>query len=275
MRILEVIEMALVGIFSDPELSRQLVLKGGTAMHLFEKMDERLSTDVDFSSREGLAEAAIFFDRMKQVLTAAYEPSGLDLFDFQYQRRPKESKKRPQWWGGWACKFKLSPHSDRHLKPEQRRRQALIPEGTPSSIIDIEISDREYVGKPRHKTLHGVKINGYTLALLVVEKLRAICQQHPDYPHRGQKNRARDLVDIFHLTRDHQTVAFLEECKRELPKSFEVKEVDVGLLRGLHEDDFVEMLRAGFPQVRDTLQGSVYPFETYLEYIRDFVSKIT
>lgn len=275
MHILEVIETALVGIFSDPELSKQLVLKGGAAMHLFEKRDERLSTDVDFSSRAILEDAKAFFDRMQRVLTAAYKPSGFDLFDFRYERRPKESQKRPQWWGGWACGFKLSPHKDKHLKPEQRRRQALIPEDATSSVIDIEISDREYVGKPRHKTIHGVKINGYTRALLVVEKLRAICQQHPDYLHRGQKNRTRDLVDIYHMTREHQTEEFLEECRQELPKSFEAKEVDVGLLRGLNEDDFVDMLRSGFPQVRDTLQGTVYPFETYLEYIRDFVRKIT
>jgi len=275
MHILEIIEIALVGIFSDSELSKQLVLKGGAALHFFEKIDERLSTDVDFSSRMGLQEKERFFDRLQHILTQAFEEHGLDLIDFKYQRRPRESRDRPDWWGGWLSGFKLSPHADRKLSPEKRRKQALIPQGTPSSVINIEISDHEYVGRTRHTTIKGVKINGYSRALLVVEKLRAVCQQHPDYPYRGKKNRTRDLVDIYHLTKDHQTEGFLEECKRELPKSFAAKEVDVGFLKALYDEAFVEMLRDGFPQVKDTLKGSAYPFETYLEYVRMLISKIS
>jgi len=272
MRIEEVIDISIVGIFSDKYLSDRLVLKGGAALRLMENLDERLSTDMDFSTREAMD--GKLFDRLEKVLARTFKRHKYDVIDFKPMRKPKESRDRPKWWGGWRCGFKLSQMDKHNLSAERRRKQALIPEGSNSSVVEIEISEYEYCGRVRHKKIKGVRINGYSRPLLVVEKLRAICQQHPSYKYRTKKNRARDLVDIYHLTKDHRTERFLKECRTELPESFEAKEVDVDFLDALNEEKFSDTLRAGFPQVEDDLKDRPYPFETYLEYVRDLVNKI-
>jgi predicted nucleotidyltransferase component of viral defense system len=276
MHIKNVIELVLVGIFSDSYLSKHVFLKGGSALIFLEKIDERKSTDVDLSTPDSIKDyEETFFERIKKVLTREFKKHNYDVIDFKYYRKPKERRGRPEWWGGWNCEFKLCAAEHRKLSDERRRKRALIPEGSNTSKIEIQISEHEYCGKARSRTIKGVKINGYTRALLVVEKLRAICQQHPDYKFRMRRNRVRDVVDIYHLTRDHQGDKFLKECKAELPKAFAAKEVDTAFLKALFDDEFVDMLKAGFPQVQDTLKGTVYPVDTYIEYLRDFVRKIT
>lgn len=276
MHIKDILELELIGIFSDPYLSKHVFLKGGAALIFLEKIDERKSTDVDLSTPDSIKDhEKTFFARIEKVLEQEFRKHNYDVIDFKYYRKPKERRGRPEWWGGWNCEFKLCADEHRNLSHERRRKRALIPEGTNSSKIEIQISEHEYCGRTRGKTIKGVKINGYTRALLVVEKLRAICQQHPDYKYRMRRNRVRDVVDIYHLTKDNQDERFLKECKTELPKAFAAKEVDTAFLEALFDGEFVDMLRAGFPQVEDTLKGKAYPFDTYVEFLRAFVRKIT
>ena len=274
--ITDILELELVGIFSDPYLSKHVFLKGGAALIFLEKIDERKSTDVDLSTPDSIKDhEKTFFERIEKVLEQEFRKHNYDVIDFKHDRKPKERRDRPEWWGGWNCEFKLCAAEHRKLSDERRRKRALIPEGSNSSKIEIQISEHEYCGTARSRTIKGVKINGYTRALLVTEKLRAICQQHPDYKYRLKRNRVRDVVDIYHLTKDHQGDKFLKECKTELPKVFAAKQVDTAFLEALFDEGFVDTLRAGFPQVADTLKGTVYPVDTYIEYLRAFVRKIT
>lgn len=277
MNIKDIIELELVGIFSDAYLSKHVFLKGGAALMFLEKIDARKSTDVDLSTPESISDhEKTFFQSVEKVMQRVFKGHDYDVIDFKHYRRPKEGRNRPEWWSGWNCEFKLCAHEHRKLSLESRRRRALIPEGTNSSKIEIQISEHEYCGHVHSRMIQGVKVNGYTRALLVVEKLRAICQQHPDYKFKVRRNRVRDVIDIYHLTTDHQSDRFLKECKSELPKTFKAKEVDPAFLDALFNNkEFVDNLRAGFPQVADTLTGRAYPFDTYLEYLRAFIKKIT
>lgn len=49
MRIDEAISETIFAIYRTPEVSRQLFLKGGSAMRLFDNLKSRLSIDADFS----------------------------------------------------------------------------------------------------------------------------------------------------------------------------------------------------------------------------------
>ena len=124
---------------------------------------------------------------MGKRLVAAFGQQGYDVIDFKASKRPKRLRDGfPEWWGGWACEFKLVGREHRKKTLETRRKNALIPEGANSSKIMMDLSEHEYCGKRRAKTLRGARITAYSREMLILEKLRAICQQHPDYPYRQQ-----------------------------------------------------------------------------------------
>jgi hypothetical protein len=158
---------------------------------------------------------------------------------------------------------------------ETRRRNALIPEGSNSPKIQIDLSENEYCGMSRTKTIHGTKIRAYSREMLVLEKMRAICQQHPKYPYRQQmKNRARDFYDIHGLTVDASD-EFIQRCRRHLNAVFDAKEVPLWLLGALWDDDaFVDEFRRGFDQVKDTVRGRLDDFDVYLEHTRFLIQDI-
>jgi hypothetical protein len=274
MQIEEVITEAVLAVYSVPELAEHVYLKGGAALRLLDELNTRLSIDADFSLDHPLKNPGEFFGTIQQSLIQRFEPYQFDILDFRFRRKPEKAHPdKPDWWGGWICEFKLCPVSFRKEPLETRRRNALVPEGTKKSTIPLDISDHEYCGKGRRKNVGGVEIHGYTRELLVLEKLRAICQQHPDYPYNKDKNRARDFYDILQLTQNADE-AFLKNCHEEIEKVFAAKEVPLLILNALWDEDFTDTFARGFDQVRETVQGTPYPFDTYLEHARFLVMDI-
>jgi len=276
MKIEEVITEAIVSICGSTMLSQLLILKGGGAMRLFDGLDARLSIDADFSVKDTLADSDAVFEEMSRCLSKAFRVRGYDLLDFKATRRPRTRRKGfPVWWGGWACEFKLVDREHRQKSLKTRRRNALIPEGSNSPKIAIDLSEHEYCGKQRAKVLHGAKIRAYSREMLVLEKLRAICQQHLDYPYRQEtRNRARDFYDIRSLTIEIDD-EFVRRCQFHMGAVFRAKEVPLWILRALWEDDaFVDEFHRGFDQVRDVVRGPVASFNVYLEHVRFLVKDI-
>ena len=276
MKIEEVITQTIVSIYSSARLSKLLILKGGGAMRLFDGLDARLSIDADFSVKGALGETDPTFREMCRCLSETFGAQGYDLVDFKATRRPKRARKDfPEWWGGWACEFKLVGRRHRRKSVETKRRNALIPEGSNSPKIVIDLSEHEYCGKQRARTLRGTRIHAYSREMLVLEKLRAICQQHPEYRYRQQtKNRARDFYDIHSLTVDIDNT-FIHRCQFHLEAVFRAKEVPLWILHALWEGDvFIDEFRRGFDQVKGTVRGNVADFDVYLEHVRFLVKDI-
>jgi hypothetical protein len=249
-------------------------LKGGSAMRLFDNLTSRLSIDADFSVEDIIYDDKMFFAAIKSSVETSFHNLRLYIIDFKIKRKPKNKKKnKPDWWGGWSCEFKLVSHDHRGKSIEAKRRNALIPEGANSSKIIMDISEHEYCGKKRTKNFHGIKILGYSRELLVLEKIRAICQQHPNYAYRLSKNRARDFYDIYELTVDVDD-NFANRCKHHIEKVFKAKEVPLEILKSLWMDDFIDEQRRGFDQVKNTVSGGVKNFDVYVEYLRFLVKDI-
>ncbi len=276
MTIEEVLREVIIAIYSRHRLAKLLILKGGSAMRMFDDLSSRLSFDADFSIEEPLEQVAPVKKEMKKCLIAQFAGHGFDLIDFHFDRRPKVAKKHlPEWWGGWACEFKLVARKHRGKSLDAKRRYALKPEPSPSPKITIDLSEHEYCGKRRTKIVDGSKIQAYAPEMLVLEKLRAVCQQHPEYPYRQQsKNRARDFYDIYMLTLEADK-DFIARCEHHLKFVFAAKEVGLWLLRSLWDDeDFIDEFRRGFALVKDAVSGSVEEFDTYLEHVRFLVKDI-
>jgi predicted nucleotidyltransferase component of viral defense system len=276
MKIEDVITEVIVAIYSRPTLSKLLILKGGSAMRMFDDQTARLSIDADFSIEDMLTDSAPVFREMKRSFADTFSLHGFDLIDFYAIRKPKKlGQGFPEWWGGWACDFKLVDKKHRNKTKETRRRNALIPEGSNSSRIKIDLSEHEYCGKRRTKTIRGSRIQAYSPEMIVLEKLRAICQQHPEYPYRQEmNNRARDFYDIHCLTVEASD-AFIQRCQRHLKAVFAAKEVPLWILGALWDDDaFVDEFRRGFDQVKDTVRGRLDEFDVYLEHARFLIQDI-
>lgn len=274
MKIDEVIKETIIAIYSDPAPSINLFLKGGSAMRLFDNLTSRLSIDVDFSIDAAVDDETSFFNDMESKIGKRFCELEFDIIDFNWKKKPrKKSKGQPDWWGGWAFQFKIVSFVHREKTLEARRRNALIPEGANSSKITVEISEHEYCKNGRTKSINGVEILGYSRELIVLEKIRAICQQHPDYLYKSSKNRARDFYDIYELTADVDD-DFAHRCSHHLEKVFNAKGVSLEILKFLWVEDFIDIQRKGFDQVRNTVQGKVHDFDVYVENLRFLVKEI-
>jgi predicted nucleotidyltransferase component of viral defense system len=274
MRIADVIDESILAIFMDEILSENMVLKGGSAIRLLEQDRSRLSIDADFSVRNSIQEEAPFFERINQTLSRRFTGLGYVVFDFHVISRPRQVKSgHPVWWKGWQCEFKLISKSHSKLSLEAKRRHAFIPEGSNSSKVVIDVSEHEYCGADQKKRIRGIVVHGYSKELLILEKLRAICQQHPEYPYHSNKNRARDFYDIHRLCQgldEHLIV----RCRKHLKAVFDAKEVPIALLKAIWDENFLETQRHGFAQVVDTTGKRLPEFDVYVERLRYIVLQV-
>ena len=276
MKIDDVITETILAIYQDAALSTVLFLKGGSAMRIFDNLTSRLSIDADFSIENtiGKENESKFFSAIRTNVEKRFKKLNFEIIDFKWGPKPKKlSKEKPEWWGGWSCEFKLVAFEHREKALPAKRRNALIPGGANSSKIVLDISEHEYCGKARRKTILGVKIHGYSRELLVVEKIRAICQQHPDYAYRLSKNRARDFYDIYELT-SHMDDDFPRRCSDQIENVFKAKGVSLQFLGAFWNDDFIDEQRRGFDQVKDTVSGALQEFDVYVENLRFLVKEI-
>ncbi len=140
---------------------------------------------MDFSVPEKIDEFELYFEKFQETVEAKFLSIDYLVFDFKYSRKPrKRNENTPDFWAGWAIEFKLIEKNKSGYPIEKMRREAIIPVGGSSSKVKIDLSEYEYCGSvEKIKIGSEVEISVYSRVLLVLEKLRAICQQHPNYPH--------------------------------------------------------------------------------------------
>jgi predicted nucleotidyltransferase component of viral defense system len=272
MTIQDVIKECVIALFSNKSLKDSLVLKGGAALSLSEKLYNRLSTDIDFSVESDIAKPETFFKKTESALKSRFKRHDLEVFDFKYEKRPrKRSTQKPHTWGGWLVTFKQIKQGRKFKTIEQKRREAIIPEGHNSSKINLEFSEHEYCGLTRQFKLGGILVKAYDPVILVVEKLRAICQQHASYPHSRAKNRARDYFDIYELVKKHRSDRFFKKIKNHIEPVFDAKQVDTGTIQKIFETDFLEFQENGFEAVKDVVSevpGGIQEFDFYVDQLK-------
>lgn len=274
-----VIETSLAAIFAKDIFSRSIYLKGGQALRIKENLKNRFSADMDFSSSGSVSNEEAFFEMMLSALSVEFFRLGFYLFDFKYLRRPKFKEDGvPDFWSGWGVEFKLVEESKRNEPIEKIRREALIPMGTQSPKITIDISEYEYCGSVDKVKVKGVDVNVYSRSLLLLEKIRAICQQHPDYPYKDVHQRSRDYYDIESLwskvLKEGDPELFLNDCAKHIKNVFKAKGVSLDILEKIFVSDFVEVQKSGWGAVEQTVTGKIQSFDYYNESLSRLVSDI-
>ena len=277
----EVVWKILIAIYSHDVLSEKMYLKGGQALRLIHGLKSRLSRDSDFSFSDKIDKEKIFFKYLESAIREEFLKSRLYVIDFKPTRKPKIKKtEAPDFWGGWAVEFKLITKEQLSLSEARRSSSAIVPEGFLTNKIPIDISEMEYCESFETIKVRSVEVKVYSKPLLVLEKLRAICQSHPGYKYRiTQSNRARDFYDIEQIytkvLNEGEINNFFKELSKHIVKVFEAKNVPLSLIDScLNNDDFLKSQEIGWEEVKSTVKGLNQNFSYYVQTIKDIVKKM-
>lgn len=271
-------------ICADPVLARRLVLKGGSAIEMIYGMNARTSIDLDFSIEGDFSppELPDVEARITRVLEARCDRLGIRVFDLVLAPRPPEvSADLAHFWGGYRVRFKLIPSAtaDRLGSDiEALRRNAIAVGPAQRKTFDIDISRHEICPESQAHPLGEVTVLAYSPRLIVAEKLRAICQQHPEYRRTvrspGGQPRSRDFFDIHHLIDGFSLVLTTRDFLDLVERVFRAKHVPMPLLWRMSESR--EFHRTDFQALLDTVApgASVLTFDEYFDYTIALVGRL-
>jgi len=279
----EVKRLVIISMFSDDELMDVLVLKGGNALDLIYGISPRASVDIDFSIESEFQEDELEKIQMKiqEALSVTFGEKDLVVFDVKMKQKPRTiSRNLADFWGGYEIEFKIiekEKHDSLSTNLEKLRRNALMVGGG-KSRIKIDISKYEFCRDKEEKDLDGYTIYVYSPEMLVIEKLRATCQQTKEYCKIVKTHkpiaRARDFFDIAvtveHFSIDlstHDNLRLLEAvfAAKKVPLSF------LGLIR-----NYRELHRSDFAAVLDTVKPGedIQDFDFYFDYVVGIVEEL-
>lgn len=272
----EIRRLVIVAMFSDDVLITRLVLKGGNALELVHRVLTRGSIDVDMSIEGEYGDLSDLRERIFRALRHEFAAAGYVVFDETFGVVPPERGENTKpWLSGYYAEFKfieagLADSLDRDLGRMRRQAQTINPQHRRK--FRVEISKHEYCeGKVRAK-LNGRTIYVYTEEMCVIEKLRAICQQMPEYARTNPTPRARDFYDIYATVTRRGLDLSLPENLELVRHIFRAKRVPLSLLARIEEGR--EFHRPDWDAVRDTVQGQVLSFDVYFDFVLEEVSKL-
>ncbi|MHA1666578.1 MAG: nucleotidyl transferase AbiEii/AbiGii toxin family protein [Candidatus Thorarchaeota archaeon] len=265
----------LKALYRDEFLYARIVLKGGNALALIYQVGNRSSLDLDFSIDKDFEDIEFVSDRIYRALISTFEPEGVHVFDYSFDAKPKVTTE--DWWGGYRAEFKLIPKdladSLNFDIDHLRRRSLLVDTGSQKRKFSIEISKFEYIKDAQVVSYEGTEILVYTPVLLAVEKLRALLQQHKDYPKisaKAKRSRARDLYDIWAIC-DYFAIK-LEAFLETVESVFSAKNVSMELLNKL--DQTKELHFASWSDVEISVEDSLEDFDYYFEFVNKSAKRL-
>ncbi|OZI62692.1 nucleotidyl transferase AbiEii/AbiGii toxin family protein [Bordetella genomosp. 11] len=274
--------LVVKAILSDDTLFENLVLKGGNAIDLIHQITARASVDIDFSMPGDFPGGGDELRRrVDGALRRIFSMAGYRVFDLKMLEKPEHlSEDMAGFWGGYCFEFKLiseALHKQHGPNVDALRKYALNLGQGKKFLIDV--SRHEYVEHKRSMEFEGYIIYVYSPEMIVCEKLRAICQQMPEYGpiiHRGRPGsaRARDFVDVYYLTKMLDLNVTTDEYRTVIAEMFERKRVPLSLLGRIR--DYREFHRADFAAVQATMSPNLAleDFDTYFDFTLDLVAQL-
>lgn len=281
--------LAIIALASDDFLMETLVLKGGNAIDLLQSRSEkklsRASFDLDFSMETDFEDLSEISTRIEKTIITTFAENDLEVFDYKFSPKPKIiSQGLKDFWGGYFIEFKAITRTEfERLEGnlEKIRRGAISIRPNQSSKIEIEISKYEYVRDKIEMKLDGYSFFIYSPQMIVFEKLRAICQQLPDYgkivPSHKPRPRGRDFYDILIICEMHEIDVTSADSWELISSIFEAKKVPLSFLKEFETN--ADIHRQDWQNVIDTLPASerkeVKPFDHYLKFVVDLYKPLT
>jgi hypothetical protein len=265
--------LAITAIFSDDFLLETLALKGGNALSLVHRISTRVSLDLDFSIENDFKDINDVKRRIFSSIERRFALANLAVIDLGFKENPKNT--RGKRWGGYVVEFKVVTKevATRSTRQEDLRKGAL-PIGREPKSIRIEISKFEFCGACESVTFDDFTIRVYSVALIVIEKLRAICQQMPAYPLRVHPApRAKDFFDIYSSVESRNLDLATEHCGDLAKSVFAAKDVPLDLLLDIasqadfHRSDWASVMRTVTPPPENG-------FQFYFDYVTTLATRL-
>lgn len=255
----EIRDTVILSIFGEDELYDKLTLKGGNALAV-QGVNTRASQDIDLSISNNISmDEKTYKPIFQKTLEEGFLERGLKIINFSFKAKPRSKNEIVQAhndnpknfnkivWGGYHIKFGIMELS----KYEKLKKQNIKNLGAHAlntfqnkKNIEIDLSRGEYTDNREAKILDGYTIFVYTPLMIIYEKIRASCQQLPEYKINGNKVRARDLFDIYNLIISNENLK--EEV--ENPNNFYILK-NMFILKGVSID-----LLNKFPNYKETLR---------------------
>lgn len=272
MELVEIRWTILKAIAADDYLVEHLVLKGGNALELVHHIGSRASVDLDFSIATDFENPDEVKGRLERSLRDRFDAEGQVVFDFSFGPRPTD-RERGTPWGGYTALFKVISGdlaSSLEHSIEDMRRQATAVGPSQQRKFRFEISAFEHVSGRVETEVDHFTCYVYSLEMIVAEKLRAICQQAPNYEKRAHPTpRARDFYDI-HAAIVEGGVSFESSSVQTLVvEMFASKEVPLELIGRLDEQR--DFHRTEWPAVVNAVSVTLRDFDYYFDYILEEV----
>jgi predicted nucleotidyltransferase component of viral defense system len=263
--------IAITAVFSDDYFFERVVLKGGNALSLALGISGRTSLDLDFSIENDFDNVADAERRLLIALERRFATVGLVVFDFAFGARPFAPKEGAPFWGGYVAEFKLMTDELFGDDRQARARQSLVIGPENQRKFMIELSKFEYTKGKLTREIDNFDIYVYAPEMIAIEKLRAICQQMPEYElNRTPCARARDFFDIHLIVSETGVNLESPENKELLQHIFEAKDVPLHLLqliarhREFHRPDW-DSVRSSI--VHDDLKEFYFYFDFVLKQV--------
>ena len=267
-------KLVIIAMFSDDDLMERLVLKGGNLLDIVYRISTRASVDVDFSIEGEFDELETFSRRIENALGRTFAEAGYEAFDIRIREVPSPlSDEMRDFWGGYRIEFKIIERERyEQLKDDidaLRRQAAGVGRGG-STKFSVQISKHEYCRPKQPQQFEGYTVYVYSPEMTVSEKLRAICQQMPEYVATVKSHpsaRARDFVDI-HTIGENFAIDFRDEDFQQIVREmFAIKRVPLNLIRAIK--DFRDYHRQDFAAVEATIKPDVQleDFDFYFDYV--------
>jgi Nucleotidyl transferase AbiEii toxin, Type IV TA system len=269
MDLADIRRLVIVAVFSDDVLFSRLVLKGGNAISLVYGYGTRGSLDVDFSIDGDFDDLEDAARRIEAGLTDRFRAAGYVLFDYKFASRPLVAGSKGDRWGGYRAQFKIIER-DKYEKLggnlEAARLDATIIGPLQKRNFTIDLSKWEFCAGKVYTQLQDYTIYVYTPIMLVLEKIRAICQQMAEYELRAEKSaRARDFYDVYVLMSEGEIDLATPDALELTRQIFAAKNVPLDLIGKLSSQR--EFHRPDWPSVQDTVGGDLESFDFYFDFV--------
>lgn len=267
--------LVIMSLVSEDELMEVLVLKGGNAISIAHGVGNRGSADIDFSMEDNFADVDATFEKIEAALIHLFAEEGLHVFDVRWELRPSNlSDELKAFWGGYSLEFKIAEAAKARQyrgRADRFHTQALALDERQSKIFSVDISPYEYCAPKMEMSLQGYTYYVYPPQLVVFEKVRAICQQLPQYREvvnsHTSRARARDFYDIYELMQHFPIDCTSPASKEMIRRVFAAKRVPEQYLQ--HMGDQRELHRTDYPSVVANVTSSavLLDFDTYFDYV--------
>ena len=197
----QVRRLAITAVFSDDYFFDRVVLKGGNALAIALGLSGRSSLDLDFSIENDFENPAEAAERLEAALKRRFASVAMVVVDFSFNPRPFTPREGAPRWGGYLAEFKLIEEArEKQLGDDKqaRGRESIVIGPDQQRKFTIDLSKFEYTQGNIVREIDSFDVRVYTPEMISIEKLRAICQQMPEYVlNRTPSARARDFFDIY------------------------------------------------------------------------------